>query len=78
VLFVGWGHVLARLIDLWDAGRKRGAEPLFSPSINAAIRARRPVIWDLLARGDTRADCKNELQNRCSIDHGDLFHPGHR
>ena len=31
----------ARLVDLWDARRKRGAEPLFAPTIGAAIRAGR-------------------------------------
>jgi hypothetical protein len=34
----------ARLIELWDARRKRGAEPLFVPSIGAAIRAGRPWL----------------------------------
>src|SRR4051812_20565288 len=34
----------ARLIDLWDARRKRGAEPLFAPTIGAAIRAGRPWL----------------------------------
>ena len=34
----------ARLIDLWEARRKRGAEPLFTPSIGAAIRAGRPWL----------------------------------
>jgi hypothetical protein len=29
----------SRLIDLWDARRARGAEPLFHPTIGAAIRA---------------------------------------
>jgi hypothetical protein len=34
----------SRLIDLWDARRARGAEPLFSPTIGAAIRAGRPWL----------------------------------
>jgi hypothetical protein len=34
----------ARLVDLWEARRKRGAEPLFAPSIGAAIRAGRPWL----------------------------------
>src|SRR5215210_5129148 len=34
----------ARLIDLWDARRARGAEPLFHPTIGAAIRAGRPWL----------------------------------
>jgi hypothetical protein len=33
-----------RLIDLWDARRARGAEPLFAPTIGAAIRAGRPRL----------------------------------
>ena len=34
----------ARLIDLWEARRQRGAEPLFTPSIGAAVRAGRPWL----------------------------------
>lgn len=34
----------SRIVDLWDARRKRGAEPLFSPSTGAAIRAGRPGL----------------------------------
>jgi hypothetical protein len=34
----------SRLIDLWDARRVRGAEPLFHPTIGAAIRAGRPWL----------------------------------
>ena len=34
----------ARLIDLWNARRARGAEPLFAPTIGAAIRAGRPWL----------------------------------
>ena len=34
----------ARLVDLWDARRARGAEPLFAPTIGAAIRAGRPWL----------------------------------
>jgi hypothetical protein len=34
----------ARLIDLWDARRARGAESLFAPTIGAAIRAGRPWL----------------------------------
>jgi len=34
----------SRLIDLWDARRARGAEPLFAPTIGAAIRAGRPFL----------------------------------
>ena len=30
----------ARLVDLWDARRKRGVEPLFAPTIGTAIRVR--------------------------------------
>jgi len=29
----------ARIVDLWDARRARGAEPLFHPTIGGAIRA---------------------------------------
>src|SRR5690242_2411551 len=34
----------ARLIDLWDARRARGAETLFSPTIGGAVRAGRPWL----------------------------------
>ena len=34
----------ARIVDLWDARRARGAEPLFHPTIGGAIRARRPWL----------------------------------
>jgi hypothetical protein len=33
-----------RIIDLWDARRARGAEPLFHPTIGRAIRAGRPWL----------------------------------
>jgi hypothetical protein len=33
-----------RIIDLWDARRARGAEPLFHPTIGGAIRAGRPWL----------------------------------
>ena len=39
---VPWIAPPSRLIDLWDARRARGAEPLFHPTIGAAIRAGRP------------------------------------
>jgi len=34
----------ARLIELWDARRARGAEPLFAPTVGAALRAGRPRL----------------------------------
>jgi len=34
----------ARLVDLWDARRARGAEPLFAPTIGAAIPTGRPWL----------------------------------
>jgi len=34
----------SRIIDLWDARRARGAEPLFHPTIGGAIRAGRPWL----------------------------------
>ena len=34
----------ARIVDLWDARRARGAEPLFHPTIGAVIRAGRPWL----------------------------------
>lgn len=33
-----------RVVALWTARRARGAEPLFAPTIGAAIRARRPWL----------------------------------
>ena len=33
-----------RIVDLWDARRARGAEPLFHPTIGGAIRAGRPWL----------------------------------
>jgi len=39
---VPWIAPPSRLIDLWNARRARGAEPLFHPTIGAAIRAGRP------------------------------------
>lgn len=36
--------VAARVIALWEARRARGAEPLFVPTIGAAIRAGRPML----------------------------------
>src|SRR5262245_47443979 len=34
----------ARIVELWDARRARGAAPLFHPTIGAAIRAGRPWL----------------------------------
>jgi hypothetical protein len=38
------GRTAARLIDLFDARRARGADPLFVPTIGAALRAGRPTL----------------------------------
>ena len=34
----------ARVVDLWEKRRARGAEPLFVPTIGAAIRASKPIL----------------------------------
>jgi len=34
----------ARVVSLWEKRRARGAEPLFVPTIGAAIRARKPIL----------------------------------
>jgi|GEM_PF-3585454 len=34
----------ARVLALWDARRRRGAEPLFVPTIDGAIRAELPLL----------------------------------
>lgn len=36
--------VAERVIDLWERRRARGAEPLFHPTIGAAIRAGKPRL----------------------------------
>ena len=34
----------ARVVSRWEKRRDRGAEPLFVPTIGAAIRARKPIL----------------------------------
>ena len=37
-------HTAERVVDLWEKRRVLGAEPLFVPTIGAAIRAGKPVL----------------------------------